>query len=192
MATWFAACEGVLDEAVLTRLARDAGLSLAWVENTGGKSALDARLSSYVGVGRTSRFLALRDLDHDSGCAPSLVRHLVPDPGPGFRLHVAVRSIEAWLLADGPGIAAELGVPLARIPAEPDALDDARAEILSLVRRSKRSRLANELLPATKGARVGPGYTARFVRFVAGAWNPARARRRSPSLDSLLEHLSRP
>ncbi len=191
MKTLLAACEGILDEAVLVRLAREATLDLSWVDNAGGKVALDARLASYAGVGRKMQFLALRDLDRDADCAPALVKRLVPRSSPGFRLHLAVRSVEAWLLADAQGLAASLGVPVGRLPLLPDELDDPRGEILALARRSKRTRLALELLPSTPGARVGPGYTAHFVRFVSGDWSPDRARLRSRSLESLLLYLER-
>lgn len=186
-----AACEGILDEAVLVRLTRDADLEPSWIDVTRGKVSLDARIGNYASVGRTMRFLALRDMDRDAECAPTLVQRLVPRPTPAFRLHVAVRSIESWLLADAAGLAAELGVPSSRIPSRPDELDDPRAEILTLVRRSRKARLAQELLPSTPGARFGPGYTARFVTFVTTKWDPVSARTRSASLDSLMNYLAR-
>jgi len=191
MRPYGAACEGILDQAVLERVARESGLEFSWVQVAGGKAALDSRLGSFVATARSVPFLVLRDLDLDAACAPALVQRLVPHPTSGFRLHVAVHKIEAWLLADREGIAGELGVPASRLPLRPDDLSEPRAEILALARRSRRARVTLDLLPSSPGARVGAGYTARFVRFVAGAWNPNRARARSPSLDSLLRYLER-
>lgn len=189
MRPYMAACEGILDQAVLERLARESGIEFTWVQVAGGKTALDGRLGSFVATARSVPFLVLRDLDADAPCAPRLVERLVPHPTREFRLHVAVRTVEAWFLADANGLAAELGVPPSRTPLSPDDLPDPRAEVLTLARRSRRARVAQDLLPSSPGARIGAGYTARFIRFVASAWDPTRARKRSPSLDSLLSHL---
>lgn len=92
--------------------------------------------------------LLITDLDR-AACAPGLIAAWLPD-GADRRLlfRVAVREVEAWLLADRPAFAGFLGLPVDRLPASPDELPDPKATVLGLVRRSGRRRLKQEILPA--------------------------------------------
>jgi hypothetical protein len=40
------------------------------------------------------------DLDSDTGCAPPLCEQWIPGPAPFLCFRVAVREVEAWLMAD--------------------------------------------------------------------------------------------
>jgi hypothetical protein len=184
-----AACEGVLDGAVLRRLAQECGVTLDVLYNARGKDQLDGQLAKFAAAARARAFVALRDLDRDAECAPELVRRLSPPPAPGFRLQVAVRQIEAWLLADASGIGRELGVHPRLVPARPEEVSDAKQALLALARRSRKGRTHADYLPRSVGARVGPRYTSRLVRFVMQGWQPAEARRRSPSLGAMMDFL---
>lgn len=187
----FAACEGVLDEAVLRRLARDSAVELGPVYIQRGKDTLDARVPSFVSASRASPWIVLRDLDQDAPCAPEFVSSLVRSPAKNFRLHLAVRSLESWLLADAVGIAGVLRVSAKLVPSAPDDLPDPKHSLLDLARRSRSGRVHKEFLPLPGGARVGPAYTARLLEFVTTPWDPDRARSRSPSLQSLITHFAR-
>lgn len=59
---------------------------------------------------------------------------------------IAVREVEAWLLADAEQAAGFLAVPLARIPAEPETLPDPKATLIALAGRSRK-----ELCSARRG-----------------------------------------
>jgi hypothetical protein len=191
MVALFAACEGVLDEAVLRRLARASGVELGSVFIQGGKASLDAKLPSFQSASKAVAWLVLRDLDRDAICAPELVSRLVKNPTKAFRLHIAVRSLESWLIADSGGIARLLKVSAKLVPSVPDDLADPKAGLLEIARRSRSGRVRKEFLPEPGGARVGPAYTARLLEFVGGEWDPHQASLRSPSLRSLVKYLAR-
>lgn len=69
----------------------------------------------------------------------------------GFR--IAVRAAEAWILADRGRVAEWLGVPAARVPHDPDSLDDPKPTLVDLARRSRRSRMRRDLVPREASGR---------------------------------------
>lgn len=184
--------EGITDAVVLKRLFAEAGLTTGPQYIMNGKTGLDARLAAFNNAARFSRWLVLRDLDHDAPCAPKLIRTLLPSPAPQMRLHVAVRAVESWLLADREAMAHCLGVPVARVAGDPDALDDPKDHLLALARRSRRKSIREALLPAEgTSARFGPGYVTSLIDFTNLHWRPHAAEARSPSLARLLRFLRR-
>jgi hypothetical protein len=184
--------EGTTDAAIVKRLLRDAGLAVGREYVKHGKDALKRNLSGYNTAARFSCWLVLRDLDHDGECGPELRRQLLPTPSKFMRLHVAVRAVEAWILADAEGFSAYFSVPRSRVPANPEALDDPKSTLVSLARRSRR-RFIREALPPAEGttARIGPGYVAVLTEFVREKWRPEAAERRSDSLASLRKFLDK-
>ena len=127
--------------------------------------------------------LLVTDLDRWA-CPPELIADWLPggaDPRLLFR--VAVRETEAWLLSDRSGFAEFLGIPVANIPEHPDHLTDPKAELLKLVRKSKRRDLKQDILPA-RGVSfpVGLGYNDRLIQFVHQRWDSHRAAKVSASL----------
>jgi hypothetical protein len=115
------AVEGVVDEAVLRRLVELAGARLGPVYGKKGKMHLQQKINGYNHAARISQWVVLVDLDHDANCAPSLRDSWLPKPSPYVHFRVSVRAVEAWLLADRESLSAFLGVPISRIPSEPEA-----------------------------------------------------------------------
>ncbi|HEY7213346.1 MAG TPA: hypothetical protein VIC28_01890, partial [Thermoanaerobaculia bacterium] len=186
------AVEGDLDAAVVRRLITQAGLSMGPVYGRRGKDLLDKGLRGYNNAARHACWLVLRDLDHDAGCAPELVRSLMPEPSAYMRFRVAVRQVEAWLLADRARVADLFQVSLDVIPPNPETLDDAKWVMVQLARRSRNRRLREEIVPeANTSAKVGPGYTARMIEFATNLWRPQIAKLSTPSLASCLRSLER-
>ena len=107
----------------------EAGLTAGSEYIKGGKAAVDQRLTGYNNAGRFACWLVLRDLDHDAACAAALRSQLLPFPSPHIRLHIAVRAIEAWLMADAESFAQFFSVSSARIPLNPETLDDPKREL---------------------------------------------------------------
>jgi hypothetical protein len=178
--------EGPTDTAVARRLLNEAGFESGPEYVTGGKSRLDQRLPGYNEAGRHACWLVLRDLDQDAACAPELVGKLLRAPAAHIRLHIVVRAVEAWLLADGDAMARALSVRASRVPGDPESELNPKNTLLDLARQSRRRAIREALLPADgTGARVGPGYAAFLIEFATGDWSPARAAQRSPSLDRL-------
>ena len=128
--------KGVTDEAVVRRLLAYAGLACGIVYGKSGKGALLERLPNYNQAARFAPWLVVVDLDQDAECAPPFVRSLLPDPAGNMHFRVAVRAVESWLLADAGRLAAFLGVPVARIPADPDAQPDPKRTLVDLAERN--------------------------------------------------------
>lgn len=108
---------------------------------------------------------------------------------------VAVRAIEAWLLADRERIAAYLGVSLHSVPALPDALADPKQALVNLARKSRRRAIRDELVPREgSGRQVGPAYSSRLQDFVlhpADGWRPEVAAGNSDSLARCIRAIER-
>lgn len=178
-----AAVEGVVDEAVLKRLAADASLALGSVYGRRGKSHLLRQLAEYNNAARYGHWLVLLDLDHDADCAPDLAARCLPQPAPHMHLRIAVREVEAWLLADRAAIAAFLGVPVAKVPARPEAMDDPKRAVVDLAVQSRRRAIQRDLVPRSgSGREVGSLYTTRMVEFARDHWRPEVAAAECDSL----------
>jgi len=106
-------------------------------------------------------------------------------------LRVAVREVEAWLLADRTTLARFLQVSRDLVPRDPESLPDPKATLVSIARRS-RSRPIREGLPPRPGSgrSVGPLYVAQLSRFVTEHWDVEASADISQSLDRCLRALA--
>ncbi|MFH1006973.1 MAG: hypothetical protein V1800_05635 [Candidatus Latescibacterota bacterium] len=185
--------EGDTDEAVVRRILEYVGLSCGMVYGKEGKPDLLRRLPNYNRAARIAPWLVTVDLDQDADCAPIFARSVLPNPAGSMLFRVAVRAIEAWLLADAERLAAFLGIRVCRIPALPDAEPNPKRTLVNLARQSSRKAIREDMVPRDgSGAQVGPGYTGRFIEFVASSdrrWRPEVAMQRSDSLRRCVEVL---
>jgi hypothetical protein len=94
------AVEGDLDEALLRRILGGVGMSLGVVYGRKGKRFLLEAVKGFNNAAQYSPWVVLVDLDHDCDCAPPCVRKWLARPAAHMCFRVAVRSVEAWLLAD--------------------------------------------------------------------------------------------
>ncbi|MCX7240515.1 MAG: hypothetical protein NTU86_08780 [Burkholderiales bacterium] len=134
--------------------------------------------------------VVLVDLDHVA-CPPLLRSEWELSNLPqGMLFRVAVRSVEAWLLADRTGFASFAGIPQNKVSQHPESLDNPKQTLINLVRRSRNRRLASELVP-TQGSSVpiGPLYNERLSKFVRDQWDVDSATKSSPSLKRTLDRL---
>jgi hypothetical protein len=187
-----AVVEGPSDAAVARRILEEAGLEAGIIHEAGGKGRLDLRLRGYNQAARFARWFVLRDLNSDAACAPDLIRAVLPEAAPHMCFRVAVRAVEAWLLADAERLSRFLAVPAAIVPRDPERLEDPKRELVRLARRSRR-RLVREAMVPEEGttALVGPGYTASILELVGREWRPPVAAESSPSLAACLRRLRR-
>ena len=184
--------EGACDEAVLRRLIEGHGLTTGPVYVTSGKARLDQRLAAYQNAGRHQPWIVLRDLDVDAECAPTLLERYRVEQTSLFRLQLAVRAIEAWLLADRQGFARFLSVPVNRVPLDPESIKDPKQYVVQLARQSRSRAIVGGLVPDPgTSASVGRSYATRLIEFSTCDWDPSSAAIRSPSLSSLIRHLTR-
>ncbi len=189
------AVEGASDEPVFRRIVEQRGGVVHRLQVQNGKSGLKRALPGYNAAARHSPWLVLVDLDRDFPCPGALVANWLPAPSEHMCLRVAVRQIEAWLLADAERFASFFAVRRGAIPANPDGLEDAKQVVLDLVTSSRRSAIRQDMAPRTgSGRRVGPAYTSRLIEFVTNpseGWRVDVAMLNSRSLQKCIARLDR-
>lgn len=187
-----AAVEGMTDAAVVKKLISHVGGQVGTVYGEKGKAHLKERIAGYHNAARHAPWLVLVDLDHDYDCAPLLRDAWLQDPAPHLCFRVAVRAVEAWLLADGDMLAKFLQVARANVPSRPESVDHPADTMVHLARASRRKEIQQDMVPrAGSGRRVGPAYASRLVEFIDGFWRPDVAAARADSLDRTLRCLRR-
>ena len=102
---------------------------------------------------------------------------------------VAVREIEAWLLADREGIADFLGVRLNSITYHPEDLDDPKQELINLALTGRKSIKEELVPPQSSTATIGPGYNQELTKYIQSCWNTEKARECSESLSLTIEKI---
>jgi hypothetical protein len=91
---------------------------------------------------------------------------------PSMLFRVAVRETESWLLGDRHGFAEFAAVALNKVPQHPESLQDPKETLIGLVRRSRKRRLIDELVPAHgSSVSIGPLYNERLGVFAAHSWD---------------------
>lgn len=187
-----AGVEGIVDEAVAIRLIRYVGALPGTTYGKNGKARLRQRINAYNMAAQYWPWIVIVDLDREFGCAPPLRATWLRRQAPGMCFRIAVRAVEAWILADGEEIAGFLGVPSSRIPRDPEALDDPKETLVNLARASRRRDIREDMVPTDSGGRrVGPAYTSRLVEFVSTRWQPDVGAQRAVSLRRAIDCLRR-
>jgi len=97
-------------------------------------------------------------------------------------LRIAVREVEAWLLADRKGIADFLHVAIEKVPTSPKSMDDTKHALPKVIRKSRKLRLVEEMLPQPS-AHIGPLYNDRMRDFALNRWRIETAAENAPILE---------
>ena len=161
-----AAVEGNVDEEVVRRLIEHVGGTPGPVYGRNGKDHLRQRIANYNQAARLSPWVVLVDLDHDAECAPPLRSAWLPALSPYMCLRVAVRQVEAWLLADRERLSKFLSVSTSRIPHNPESVEQPKIALVEIARYSRRRDIREDMVPRPgSGRSVGPAYTARLIEF---------------------------
>lgn len=185
-----AAVEGIVDEAVVRKLITYVQAQIRDVFGKKGKPYLRNKIAGYNNAARHMPWIVLVDLDNDFDCAPLLRHTWLPEPAHHLCFRVAVREIEAWLLADRERIAQFLSVALSRVPFHPEQLDDPKTTIINLARVSRRRDIREDMVPRPEsGRQVGPAYSSRLIEFVSGYWRPDIALEQTSSLERAIRCL---
>jgi len=182
--TWALATEDALSEAVGRRLLSELSGEV-WVSpalRKGGRGYLRMRMNSWRQMASRQGVLVLTDLDLID-CPPTLLRdwHAGRVAPPGLLLRVAVRTIEAWILADHQAMRKLIG-PKVPLPSCPDDLRNPKQHLLNLAQHAPRDVRLDLIKQAGAMASQGIGYNARLTDWVTSTWSPDRAAARSPSL----------
>lgn len=183
----YIATEDALSEAVADRLVAEVNGELCVSVRMGRKGSgyLKQKLPYLLKTAHAIPVLLLTDLDREA-CPPTLLagwlgsRKLPQD----MLLRVVVREIEAWLLADWQGFSRFSGVPVEKVPRNPETLDDPKQVLLALVRRFGKRVIKSHLLPERGStAKIGLGYNEALSCFVMESWSVERAAANAESLD---------
>ncbi|RMH48666.1 MAG: hypothetical protein D6694_00225 [Gammaproteobacteria bacterium] len=185
-----AAVEGSLDEAVVRRVAHSAGFEVSRILLAQGKGRILKQIDGYNKSARRSPWFVLLDLDRDAGCAPEFIANRLPQRAPYMCFRIAVREVEAWLLADSDALAKYLRISVGQICDQPELLEQPKNYLVSITRKSTSPQIKQAIVPrAGSGRPVGPQYVLMMTQFVEQYWSPERASRRSPSLAGCLRCL---
>ncbi len=121
-----------------------------------GFGYLKRRIGDFKKAARGTPWLVLADLDMPE-CLPALIAERF---GSTKRQHnllfqVAVRGVEAWLLADRAAFARFTGLKADLIQADVEGLPDPKAHLVDLVNGSRRRSLREAIVPP-RGRKQGP------------------------------------
>lgn len=187
-----AAVEGIVDEAVVRKFIAHAGGQPGAVYGKNGKPFLRQKINGYNNAAHRTPWIVLVDLDHDADCVPPLREEWLPEPAAKLCFRMAVREVEAWLMADAKMLAAFLGVARSRIPPDPEDSDHPKEVMVDLARRSRRRAVREDMVPREGSGRpVGPAYTSRLIEYVENQWRPQVAAEHAESLRRAIACLQR-
>ena len=189
----YIASEDALSETLLHHLVSEANHDLQVAVSFGrrGNSYLRSKFQELCKTAQAIPVVLLTDLDN-TPCAPELIalwcgRRALPD---SMLFRVAVREIEAWLLADKDGFARFAGIPKSKMPLDPEQLEDPKQTLLNLVRHYGRREIKANLLPsAGSTAKIGFGYNVILSDFVHSSWSLNRAIAHADSLERTYRRL---
>ena len=187
-----AAVEGIVDEAVVSRLIREAGGLPGPIHGKAGKSRILEKLAGYNAAAKRQSWVVLVDLDREGECVPEVRNRWLPKASRNMCFRIVVHEIESWLMADRERFARFLCVPLERVPPDPESIRDPKWKLLWLAKRSTSRNIREDILPSrSSGRAVGPLYAPRLIEFARDRWRPEVAARRSESLQRARECIER-
>jgi hypothetical protein len=187
------AIEDELSGAVLRRLLRHANRDyhVGNAYGRGGNGYLRKTIAGWNSAARGRPFIVLTDLDNFD-CAPTLIKDWLGVPRHNNLLfRVAVREVEAWLLADITNLPRFLNISPSRMPGNPEQLADPKKALVDLARTSRSATIRNRLVPKSAStAKQGPDYNSCLSEFVSDNWNVDQACENSASLQRTVERLA--
>ncbi len=185
--------EDELSEAVLRKMLLRSGWPYI-VQNcfsNRGFGYIKRTIKGFNNGAKSIPYIVLTDLDNND-CPMSLINAWLPVPRhPNLIFRVAVREVEAWLIADRNNLAKFFGIQLDLLPHQPEEITDPKAELIRLAGYSPHSRLREDVMPAFGStSQQGPDYNGTMATFVRDKWDPGDASAHSPSLRGALKALA--
>ena len=150
-----------------------------------GFGYLRKRVNGFNNAAQGTPFLVLTDLDQTE-CPPLLIKEWFSAPiHNNLLFRIAVREVEAWLLAHRSAFAAFLGIRETLIPNNPDELIDPKRVLIELTAKSRKRGLRDAIIPTVGStARIGPDYNGQLISYVMNNWKVEKAINHSPSLSN--------
>ncbi|MBN2093090.1 hypothetical protein JW964_25935 [candidate division KSB1 bacterium] len=193
--TIFLFCEDDLSELVMQKMVKEIlGEEAIYTKTLAkrGKGYIKNKINN-INSHSILTFFVLIDLDRTE-CAPTLINEWFIRPiRKNLIFRVAIREIEAWLLADISGISAYLKLSEAFLKNEignPDGITDPKLKLISLVDKSNIKDYKIDIVKKEKTSyKQGAGYNTRLNEFVENYWNLPRARTQSRSFEKACKAL---
>ena len=188
------AVEDVLSEVTIRAILRQSGRSYA-IGNCyrrGGFGYLKKTIQGFNQAAKGVPFFVLTDLDQHA-CPSQLIVEWLPVPKhPNLLFRIAVREVEAWVLADRIAFGRFFGVDGKQVTSPTDRLPDPKRFLIELVAKSRNRALREAIVPARRStATQGPDYNRPLTEFVEKQWKLSRAASNSESLRRTLEVVRR-
>jgi hypothetical protein len=190
------AVEDTLSETVARKLldvvsTEDRQFHIGTVFGRNGFGYLRRTINGWNNTAKGTPILVITDLD-TRACPLELIADWFNSPiHANMLFRVAIKEIEAWLLADSEEFAGFLGVRRDRLPTgDPESIEDPKATIIELATTSRLAEIRRGVPPRSgTTAKQGPLYNPKLEQFVREHWQVERAADRSESLRRTVEKL---
>lgn len=158
----------------------------------GGFGYIKKGIAGFNAASVYTPFFVLTDLDNHE-CPIELMNNWLPPEGRNQNLifRIAVREIESWILSDREGFASFIDISIQNIPRKPDLEPDAKRTLINLVKKSRRRRIKEDIIPRNEYVAQGPNYNDRLMEYVLETWDINRAVQNSDSLKRAINHLNK-
>jgi hypothetical protein len=185
--------EDVLSEAVLKQMLIQSQrpFLVGVCFNERGNDQIKQNISGFNNAAKGMPYLVLTDLDKADCPLVILSEWLTQPKHPNLVFRIAVKEVEAWLLAHREAFAKFLGISVDNIPRDPDLIADPKQCLINLVaKKSKKRKLREAIVPPPNStAKIGKDYNRPLIEFVNESWQVASAQTNSPSLERAMNAL---
>jgi len=185
--------EDVLSEAVLKQMLKQSQRPFLVGDcfNERGKDRMKKKISGFNKAAKGMPYLVLTDLDNAECPLVILSEWLTQPKPPNLLFRIAVKEVEAWLLAHREAFAKFLGISVDLIPpGDADRIPDPKLLLINLGRRSRKRKLREAIVPEPNStAKMGKDYNGQLSEFVNKSWQVASAQTNSPSLERAMNAL---
>jgi len=184
--------EDVLSEAVLKKMLKQSQrpFSVGHCLNQRGNDKIKKNISGFNNAAKGMPYLVLTDLDNADCPLVILSEWLTQPKHPNLLFRIAVKEVEAWLLAHREAFAQFLGISVDLIPGDADRIPDPKQCLINLAKKSKKRNLREAIVPERNStAKIGKDYNRPLIEFVNESWQVASAQTNSPSLKRAMNAL---
>lgn len=184
--------EDVLSEAVLKQMLIQSQrpFLVGVCFNETGYGQIKKKISGFNNAAKGMPYLVLTDLDNEDCPLVILSEWLTQPKHPNLLFRIAVKEVEAWLLAHREAFAKFLGISVDLIPGDADRIPDPKLLLINLARRSRKRKLQEAIVPPPNStAKIGKDYNRPLIEFVNESWQVASAQTHSPSLERAMNAL---
>lgn len=176
---------------VLRRIIRKFGgkFQEGYSYNGNGFGYIKSKINGFNQASVVTPFLVLTDLDNGI-CPSKLIGAWFKGPmHKNMLFRIAVKEVEAWLMADREGLSTFFGISRTLVPSSPESINDPKNTLISLARRSRKRVIREDIVPINETASIGPNYNGRLMQFVFGSWDLDNAMGNSRSLTKAIKKL---